>query len=105
MGPSPTVSGTMTPALALSELQAVSLQAAPIGLVSLNDPDMLLTNVATISTDKTNQYRLGVNQPVVTAASCTIDFKTTGTGVAATGTAVATTTGSGLKPTKAPCRC
>ncbi|KAE9365732.1 hypothetical protein N431DRAFT_294038, partial [Stipitochalara longipes BDJ] len=61
--------GTSGPALALSELQASSLQAAPIGLVPLNDPDCLLTNGGTVSTDKTNQYRLGVNQPVVSAGA------------------------------------
>lgn len=184
LGPSLTVPGTTVPALALSELQAASLQAAPIGLVPLNDPDTLLTNGATISTGKTNQYRLGVNQPVVNsgnatitsgalapycnsmlsvaptffslnqakfigqttpaacvgnnlftflcmrfimsltqlkcpvaqevnpvkcmtntagvATSCTINLKATATGVAATGTAVAMTTGNGVKPTKAP---
>ncbi|KAN0090610.1 hypothetical protein V8E51_019189 [Hyaloscypha variabilis] len=61
--------GTSGPALALSELQANALQAAPIGLVPLNDPDTLLTNGGTVSTAKTNQYRLGVNQPVVAAGA------------------------------------
>jgi hypothetical protein len=61
--------GTSGPALALSELQASAKQAAPIGLVPLNDPDTLLTNGGTVSTDKTNQYRLGVNQPVVSAGA------------------------------------
>jgi hypothetical protein len=61
--------GTSGPALALSELQANAKQAAPIGLVPLNDPDTLLTNGGTVSTDKTNQYRLGVNQPVVSAGA------------------------------------
>ncbi|KAF8863919.1 hypothetical protein BDZ45DRAFT_669872 [Acephala macrosclerotiorum] len=36
--------GTNVPALALSELQASARQAAPIGLVPLNDPDCLLTS-------------------------------------------------------------
>lgn len=58
----------MVPALALSELQASAVQAAPIGLVPLNDPDCLLTASGTVSTSKTNQYRLGVNQPVVSTA-------------------------------------
>lgn len=61
--------GTMVPALALSEIQASNLQQAPIGLVPLNDPDTLLTNGATVSTAKTNEYRLGVNQPVVAAGN------------------------------------
>jgi hypothetical protein len=71
LGPSLTVPGTTSPALALSELQAAALQAVPIGLVPLNDPDTLLTNGGTVSTDKTNQYRLGVNQPVVNAGNST----------------------------------
>ncbi|CZR58029.1 uncharacterized protein PAC_07919 [Phialocephala subalpina] len=57
--------GTNVPALALSELQASAKQAAPIGLVPLNDPDCLLTSSGTVSTAKTNAYRLGVNQPIV----------------------------------------
>jgi hypothetical protein len=57
--------GAMVPALALSELQAAAKQAAPIGFVPLNDPDTLLTAGGTVSTSKTNAYRLGVNQPVV----------------------------------------
>jgi hypothetical protein len=57
--------GESVPALALSELQASAKQLAPIGLVPLNDPDTLLTASGTVSTDKTNAYRLGVNQPVV----------------------------------------
>ena len=61
--------GVMVPALALSEIQAAAVQAAPIGLVPLNDPDCLLTNGGTVSTDKTNEYRLGVNQPVVAAGN------------------------------------
>jgi hypothetical protein len=61
--------GVSGPALALSELQANTLQQAPIGLVPLNDPDTLLTASGTVSTQKTNQYRLGVNQPVVAAGA------------------------------------
>jgi hypothetical protein len=61
--------GVMVPALALSEMQANALQLAPIGLVPLNDPDCLLTASGTISTQKTDQYRLGVNQPVVAAGN------------------------------------
>ncbi|KAF4632232.1 hypothetical protein G7Y89_g5895 [Cudoniella acicularis] len=61
--------GVNVPALALSELQAGALQQAPIGLVPLNDPDTLLTNGGTVSTAKTNEYRLGVNQPLVAAGN------------------------------------
>jgi hypothetical protein len=59
--------GAMVPALVLSELQASAKQAAPIGLVPLNDPDTLLTASGTVSTQKTDAYRLGVNQPVLSA--------------------------------------
>jgi hypothetical protein len=69
LAPSVDNPGTNVPALALSELQASVKQLAPIGLVPLNDPDTLLTNGATVSTAKTNQYRLGVNQPVVAAGA------------------------------------
>ncbi len=61
--------GVSGPALALSELQANALQQAPVGLVPLNDPDTLLTASGMVSTQKTNQYRLGVNQPVVAAGA------------------------------------
>ena len=56
--------GAKVPALALSELQA-SLQLSPIAFVPLNDPDCLTTKDGAISVDKTNIYRLGVNQPPV----------------------------------------
>jgi hypothetical protein len=69
LGPSLDNPGTMVPALALSELQAAALQAAPVGLVPLNDPDTLLTSSGTVSIAKTNEYRLGVNQPVVAAGN------------------------------------
>lgn len=61
----------MVPALALSELQASKLQAAPIGLVPLNDPDTLLTASTTVSSSKTNAYRLGVNQPSLGTGNAT----------------------------------
>ncbi|KUJ15439.1 uncharacterized protein LY89DRAFT_735553 [Mollisia scopiformis] len=61
--------GSSVPALALSELQASAKQAAPIGLVPLNDPDCLLTAGGTVSTTKTNTYRLGVNQPVISSTA------------------------------------
>ncbi|MCJ1434136.1 hypothetical protein MMC27_003502 [Xylographa pallens] len=66
--------GVMSSALALSEIQANQLQAAPIGLVPLNDPDCLLTGAGTVSADKTNAYRLGVNQPITSGnAAATVD--------------------------------
>ena len=65
LAPSVDDPGSMVPALALSELQAAAKQAAPIGFVPLNDPDTLLTATGAVSVDKTNAYRLGVNQPVV----------------------------------------
>jgi hypothetical protein len=71
LGPSLDDPGSNVPALALSEIQASKLQAAPIGLVPLNDPDTLLTASGSVSDSKTNQYRLGVNQPVVDAADAT----------------------------------
>jgi len=64
--------GTNVPALALSEIQANALQVAPIGFVPLNDPDTLLTAGKTVSPEKTNQYRLGVNQPVVSGTNSTL---------------------------------
>jgi hypothetical protein len=68
-GPSLDDPGVTVPALALSEMQANALQAAPIGFVPINDPDCLLTASGTVSTQKTDQYRLGVNQPVVAAGN------------------------------------
>jgi hypothetical protein len=44
---SPGVSG---PTLAISKLQALALQAVPISLVPLNDPDTLLTSSGAVST-------------------------------------------------------
>lgn len=67
VAPSLTDPGTSVPALALSELQANSKQLAPIAFVPLNDPDCLLTASGTVSTAKTDAYRLGVNQPIVAA--------------------------------------
>jgi hypothetical protein len=69
LAPSVDNPGTNVPALALSELQASAKQASPIGLVPLNDPDTLLTGSGVVSVEKTNQYRLGVNQPVVSAGA------------------------------------
>lgn len=56
----------MTPSLALNELQAAAVQAAPVALVPPNDP---MTRVsADASTRKVNRYRAGVDQPRATGA-------------------------------------
>jgi hypothetical protein len=57
--------GAMVGSLATQELQARQFQQAPIANVPLNDPDCLLTSNGALSVDKTNAYRLGVNQPTV----------------------------------------
>jgi hypothetical protein len=67
LGPSLDDPTTPSAALALSELQAAKTQLAPLGIVPINNPDCLLTNGGGTSVQKTNQYRLGVNQPVVNA--------------------------------------
>jgi hypothetical protein len=48
--------------LVTQELQARAFQQAPIANVPVNDPDCLLTANGALSVDKTNAYRLGVNQ-------------------------------------------
>jgi len=60
--------GTTFTSLALNELLAKARQSAPIALVPLNDPDTLLTSDGQVSPAKTNAYRLGVNQPFLTAS-------------------------------------
>jgi hypothetical protein len=57
--------GHLETSLALNELQAARLQAAPAALVPPNDP-MVLVN-GKVSLDKTNLYRAGVGQPPVNA--------------------------------------
>jgi hypothetical protein len=69
VAPSLTDPGAKVPALALSELQASAKQAAPVGLVPLNNPDCLLTADGSLSVAKTNVYRLGVGQPIVAAGA------------------------------------
>ena len=54
--------GAKVGSLVTQELQARQFQAAPIANVPINDPDCLLTSNGAISIDKTNAYRLGVNQ-------------------------------------------
>jgi hypothetical protein len=57
--------GAMVGSLVTQELQARQFQQAPIANVPMNDPDCLLTANGALSVDKTNAYRLGVNQPTV----------------------------------------
>jgi hypothetical protein len=52
--------GQMVTALPLNELQAAAHQAAPVALVPNRDPMVLVNNH--ISLDKTNAYRVGVDQ-------------------------------------------
>ncbi len=58
--------GQMTTALPLNELQAAAQQAAPVALVPLGDP-MTLMNTNP-NAEKTNLYRMGVDQPAVGAS-------------------------------------
>jgi hypothetical protein len=58
--------GQMATALPLNELQAASQQAAPQALVPLGDPMTLVNN--TPDANKTNLYRMGVDQPAVGAS-------------------------------------
>ncbi|KAJ1566248.1 hypothetical protein HK405_010563, partial [Cladochytrium tenue] len=53
-------SGTTVGALALNELQAAALQAAPVALVPPNDPMVLVNN--NMNAVKLNLYRTAVNQ-------------------------------------------
>jgi hypothetical protein len=61
--------GTLVSSLATQELQAGLFQKTPLALVPIGDPDCLLTASGAISTDKTNNYRIGVNQPLLGAAN------------------------------------
>jgi len=63
--PDLTNNGNPAAALPLDELQAAANQAAPVALVPSNDP-MALSNGNT-STQKTNLYRAGVDQPALPA--------------------------------------
>jgi hypothetical protein len=63
--PDLTDGGAMTPALALNELSAAAFQAAPMALTPTSDP-MTQVNGKT-STEKTNLYRAGVDQPALPA--------------------------------------
>jgi hypothetical protein len=62
LNPSVDNPGVNVPSLAGDELQASVHQATPVALVPINDPDCLLTANASLSPEKTNAYRLGVNQ-------------------------------------------
>jgi hypothetical protein len=55
--------GKMVTAQPLNELQAAAHQANPIALVPARDPMVLVGNNANL--DKTNAYRVGVDQPLV----------------------------------------
>ncbi|KAJ1549489.1 hypothetical protein HK405_001161 [Cladochytrium tenue] len=65
--------GAKVPSLALQELQANALQAAPIALVPPNDP-MVVDGNGNIKTTKLNAYRAAVGQP--TAAGSTTEATT-----------------------------
>jgi hypothetical protein len=58
--------GHSVPALALNELQAAAFQAPPVALVPLNDP--MTTIDGKYSSQKTELYRAGVNQPLEASA-------------------------------------
>jgi len=60
-------STTMTTSQTLNELSAAANQQAPIALVPENDP-MTLVTCCQMSPTKTNLYRVGVDQPVISAA-------------------------------------
>jgi hypothetical protein len=66
MAPDLANGGQMVTALPLNELQAASQQAAPQALVPLGDPMTLVNN--TPNANKTNLYRMGVDQPAVGAS-------------------------------------
>ncbi|MCJ1476893.1 hypothetical protein MMC13_005562 [Lambiella insularis] len=66
--------GAMVVSLAANEIQAAQLQAPPLSMVPLKDPDCLLTATGALSVPKTNAYRLGVNQqPVAGNTNATVD--------------------------------
>lgn len=54
--------GQKVPALALNELQARAYQWPPVALIPAGDP-MVLNGDGSVSLDKTNAYRVGVDQP------------------------------------------
>jgi hypothetical protein len=60
MAPDLADGGKMVPALPLNELQAAAQQAAPVALVPAGDPMVLVNNQPNLN--KTNAYRLGVDQ-------------------------------------------
>ena len=63
--PDQTNGGQMTPGLALNELSASANQGAGMALVPMSDPMTLVNGRA--STEKTNLYRAGVDQPALPA--------------------------------------
>jgi hypothetical protein len=64
--PEQTADGAPASALPLNELQAAANQKAPVALVPMNDPMVLVGN--NTSTTKTNLYRAGVDQAAIGAA-------------------------------------
>jgi len=65
--------GTSRPTLASNELSAAARQKPPVALVPFGDP-MVLNNGVT-DPNKTNLYRIGVDQPLVSQASAnTTDY-------------------------------
>jgi hypothetical protein len=59
--------GQSTTSLALNELSAAAHQAAPVALIPTNDPMVLVNDKASLQ--KTNLYRLGVDQPALSDAA------------------------------------
>ena len=59
--------GATTSSLALNELLAAARQAAPVALVPVNDPMVLVNGAASVA--KTDLYRVGVNMPAVNTAT------------------------------------
>jgi hypothetical protein len=63
--PDLTDGGVPTPALALNELSAAAFQGAPMALTPTSDPMTMVDGA--VSTEKTNLYRAGVDQPALPA--------------------------------------
>jgi hypothetical protein len=64
--PEQSADGAMTNSLPLNELQAAAFQPAPVAIVPLTNPMTLVNDRQ--SRQKTNLYRVGVDQPVIGAA-------------------------------------
>lgn len=66
--------GQVATALPLNELQAAANQAAPVALVPLGDPMVLVNN--NTSRNKMNTYRAGVDQPMARGQVATASTRT-----------------------------